>query len=227
MDVNDIKNQVLVRLGAGTSLGFYTDTILTDWFTLAHKWATSYKKWTYTEGRVSTTYSTSTEEWSYPEGWKPDSIRMLQVGGKRCQKLNFEDYQRFREDNPDSTDKVFSDYGTVYYINPNAGLSGTTVVYGQYTPIWDITDEDFKTVFSGVEEDGNEAIIQRMLAFAMEKEKKTQEAIVYYAKAKELLDRMWQNYKDEQFGYHTKNRGIWSDFDVLEGGVSDTNEDQF
>lgn len=227
MDVNDIKNQVLVRLGAGTSLGFYTDTILTDWFTLANKWASTYKKWQYTEGRVSTTYSSSTEEWSYPEGWRPDSIRMLQVGGKRCQKLTFDDYQRFREDNADSTDKVFSDYGLTYYINPNAGLSGTTVVYGQYTPYWDITDEDYKTVFSGTMEDGNEAIIQRMLSYAMEKEKKTQESMAYYEKAKEILDGMYKSFQDEQFAYQTKNRGIWSDFDVLEGGVSDKDEDQF
>lgn len=227
MDVTDIKSQVLIRLTASTSLGFYTDTMLSDWFTLANKWASTYKKWQYTEGRVSTTYASSTEEWNYPEGWRPDSIRILQVGGKRCQKLNFDDYQRFREDNPDASDRVFSDYGLTYYINPQAGLSGTTILYGQYTPYWDITDENYKTVFSGTMEDGNEAIIQRMLSYAMEKEKKMNESLSYYQRAKDILDGIYKSFQEEQFAYQTKNRGMFKYFDVITGSGSNEDENQF
>ena len=221
MDVNDIKNEVLVRLGTSTTMAFYTYTILTDWFTLAHKWATSYKKWPYTEGKESTTFASSSEEYAYPEGWRPDSIRLLQVGGKRLQKTNFEDYQIFREENSSSQDRVFSDYRDRYFINPNIDVGGTITVWGQYQPYWDKTDEDFKTIFTNVDEDGNEAIIQRMLSFAMEKEKKAQESLNFLQKGMKLLDEMWKRIQDEKFGYHAKNRGIWADFDVIGGDLND------
>lgn len=227
MDKTDIVNQVLVRLGASTTLGYYTDTMMLDWFKLAHKYATSYKKWPFTEGKESTTFSSSTEEYEYPEGWRPDSIRMLQVGGKRHQKLNFEDYQRFREDNPSSSDRVFSDYVDRYFINPNTDASGTITVWGQYTPYFDVTDEDFTTVFSDVEEDGNEAIVQKMMGYAMEKEKKTQESMACYAKSKELLDGIWKRIQDEQYAYQTKNRGMFKYFDVITGSGSNEDENQF
>jgi len=221
MDTDDIKNQVLVRLGASTTLAYYTDTILTNWFTLAHKWATSYKKWPYTEGKESTTYASSSEEYAYPEGWRPDSIRLLQVGGKRHQKLNFEDYQIFREEQSSSKDRVFTDYMNRYFINPNTDASGTITVWGQYQPTWDITDEDFKTVFSNIDEDGNEAIINRMLSYAMEREKKGQESVNFLQKGQLLLDAMWKRIQDEKFGYQGKDRGMWKDFDVLGGDYND------
>jgi len=90
----DIKNDVIRKLGISTTAAFYTDTILNEWIQQGVRWGTSYKKWPFTEGRISTTYA-ATEEWSF-EGIKADSIRLLQVGGKRFQKLNFEDYQIFK-----------------------------------------------------------------------------------------------------------------------------------
>src|SRR3990167_4637804 len=92
----DIKNDVIRKLGISTTAAFYTDTILNEWIRQGARWGTSYKKWPFTEGRISTTY-TATEEWNF-EGVKADSIRLLQVGGKRFQKLNFEDYQIFKEE---------------------------------------------------------------------------------------------------------------------------------
>ncbi len=76
---NEIKTDIIVQGGISTSVGFFTDTILNTWIDKAHKWAAGYKKWPFTEGRVSTTYvaDASTDEvgFTYPEGWKPDSIR--------------------------------------------------------------------------------------------------------------------------------------------------------
>src|SRR3990167_8939855 len=146
----DIKDEIIVQLGISTSVAFYTDAILDDWLDKAHKWTAGFKKWTVTEGRVSTTYvadSATEVVFNYPEGWKPDSIRLLQVGGKRFKKTNFYRYQAFREDSSNSQDKIFSDFGRLYFINPNADVSGTTTFWGQYTPAtWDYTDNTALTV---------------------------------------------------------------------------------
>ena len=45
---------------------------------------------------------------NYPEGWKPDSIRLLRIGGKRFKKINFYKYQEFREDFSSDKKKIFS-----------------------------------------------------------------------------------------------------------------------
>ena len=91
----EIKTDVIEKLGISTTAAFYTDTILNDWIQQAERWATSFKKWPFTEGRVSTTFTAGTgensDEWSF-EGYKSDSFRILTIGGERHEKLNFEDY---------------------------------------------------------------------------------------------------------------------------------------
>lgn len=228
--IYDILGEVVVRGNISTtttSSGLYTDTILKGWLDPAHRWAAAFHKWPFTEGRVSTTYST--EENPYPEGWKSDSIRLLQVGGKRYQKLNFYDYQAFREDSPDSDDRVFSDFGLTYFVNPNQA-SGTTTVYGQYTPsAFDTTDNTATTVFSSNEPEANEAIVEEMLSYAKRREKNLNESQVHHNRAIEILESVWKRYGDEQFGYQTKNRGNFKRLNVMYGVLDDEllKRDQF
>ena len=92
---NDIKNDVIVKLGITTTTAFYTDAILDDWIQQAERWATAYRKWPFSEGKQETTYTSANEEWNF-EGIKADSIRILQIGGKRFEKVTFEDYQIFK-----------------------------------------------------------------------------------------------------------------------------------
>ena len=230
-NLGDIKNDVLVQLNASTTIAFYTDDILNDWTDKAHKWSAGFKKWPYTEGRISTTW-TGSEESAYPEGWRADSIRVLQLGGKRLQKLNFEDYQIFREEQPDSDDRVFTDFGKVYFINPQVDSSGTTTAWGQFVPAGlDGTDPTVLTVFSGNDESGNEAIVQEVLSYAKTREKKIQEAILHHQRAMQILEEMWTKIKEEQFAYQTHHirGGMWKRMDILEGVAEDElfRRDQF
>lgn len=222
-ETGDIKNDILVQLGVSTTVAFYTDQILNDWIDKAHKWSAGYHKWPFTEGRVNTTYVADAVDievgFNYPEGWKPDSIRSLQVGGKRFTKVNFYKYQQFREDYSSDTKKLFSDFGRLYYVNPRADVSGTTTLWGQYTPgTLDSTDVTALTVFSDTAEEGNEAIVEEVLSYAKKKEKKLQEALVHHQNALKLLEEIWGRVKDEQFGYHdTDNDGLFKRIDIIQG----------
>lgn len=224
----DIIGEVLVRSGVTTTAtGLYTDTILRGELDNAHRWASSAHKWPFTEGRVSTTFVS--EETEFPEGWRPDSIRILQVGGKRYQKINFEDYQMYRENEPSGEDKVYSDFGLSFFVNPN-GAGGTTTLYGQYLPATlDATETTVLTVFSNRDQDANEAIVEKMLAAMKTREKKFDEAKVHMQVAVDILTVAFGRYTDEQFAYHTKDRGIWERVDVLEGEMRDEvfKRDQF
>lgn len=226
----DIQSDVVRKLGISTTSAYYTDTILNDWIKQAHRWATSFKKWPFTEGRVSTTY-TGSEELSF-EGYKAESFRMLLIGGKRYQKMNYEDYLILKEEDAASTEKVYSDYGRLLIVNAGAGGSGTLTAYGQYAPVdIDATDATAVTVFSSGDEEGNEAIVEKVLEFAYSRDQKPQDALIHLQKANAILESLWKKCEDEQYAYQTSRQrgGMFKRFNILAGGMDDEliRRDQF
>ena len=229
--ITDIFTEVLVRGQQTTTSGHIDQSMLDDWLTEKHRWAASYKKWPFTEGRQSTTFaSLVTDEdgnyrGEYPEGWKPESIRMMMIGGKRVQKTNFQSFHRWREDQPDANgqnSRVFTDYGRLYYISPNIDISGTVVVWGQYTPVAiDTTDNTATTIFSNIDEDGNEAIVEAMVGELKQRSNDPKEAQAHFQKSIALLEGMWNRIVQEQSQYHNKDAPMFEYVDVLAGGLRD------
>jgi hypothetical protein len=226
---DDIFTEVLVRNNRTTTDAFITDAHLKSWFFDAVIWASAYHKWPFTEGRMSTTWA-GVEEINF-EGFKSDSLRMLQVGGKRLNKLNFEDYQIFKEESPGSTERVFSDFGRVIFVNPSADVSGTMVAYTQYQPAIDVTDETGTTPFSNYDEEGNEAIVEKMSGYLKRREHLTDEAELHDGRAVLKLDEVYKRIQDEQYAYktHPDRGGMFERIDVLDGKRSsdEIKRDQF
>ena len=230
---DDIFLQVLVRNNRTTTDAFITDTNLKTWFRDAVIWATSYKKWPFTEARDSSdTFSTEQKPYSeFDVEFKTDSIRILVIGDKVMRKLNFEDYLIFREKYSSSDERVFSDFGRTLYINPGADVSGTIFAYGQEQVAIDLTDETGTTPFSTFDAEGNEAIYEKMSSFLKRREHLAQEAELHDQRAAAKLDEIWKRVLDEAHKYqtHTARGGIWGRFDVLGGGSFDdiTRRNQF
>jgi hypothetical protein len=226
--IGDIIGAVLVRNGVTTSAtGTYTDTVLNGWINDAHRFAAAAHKWPFTEGRVSTTFVT--EETPLFEGWRSDGIRYLTIGGHSYQKTRFNDYMKFREDSPDDDDRIFTDFGRTLYVNPN-GASGTMVAYGQYVPAkLDTTDPTLTTVFSDNDEEGNEAIVEEMLSYAAQRERKPDIATFHHQRAIAIINDLYARIGGEQFGYLPKDSEMFERIDIVNGGYrSDTfKRDQF
>lgn len=235
--IGEINAQFLIRNNISTTDSFVDDTTLQNWSRDAHIYCAGYKKWPGTEGRVSTTFASYvTDEdgllvGEYPEGWKPDSIRLLKIGGKIVAKKNFYKFQQFMEDNPSSTERIFSDYNRRIYVNPNIDLSGTVTAWGQFTPAVDTSDvSNAVTIFSNFDEEGNEAIVERMTAYLKRREGEDDEAEKAEKRANEKLDEVHGKIKDEQFGYQdTDNDGLFKRMDVVNGGFREDiiSRDQF
>lgn len=222
---NDIITEVLVRNNRTTTDAFITDTTIQGWLKDAHVWAASFKKWPMTEGKNSTTAvgTTNAEGYiaiAYPEGYKADSIRLITVGGKRTQKKNFYKFQQFVEDNPNDTSKIWTDYGRQVLFNPQISeFSGTVVLWGQYTPILDVTDMTSTTIFSDYDEQGNEALVEKMSEYLKRREHLEYEAQVHGQTAMAILTAVEGLIDEEAFGYQdTQNEGWLKRFDVLKGG---------
>ena len=225
--ITDILTEVLVRGQQSTSNGFLTDEILNDWLTEKHRFAAGFKPWPYTEGRASTTYASLVSDedgdlrGEYFENWKPDSIRWMQIGGKRVQKMNFQNYMRFREDQSSAQDRVFTDFGLIYKLNPNADVSGTITAWGQFIPYIDVTDNTAVTVFSNRNEDGNEAIVELMIGELKQRSNNPRDAQAHIQKGVSILNAMWEMIRGEQHAYHGGDVGMFEHFDVLAGGLRD------
>lgn len=223
---SDIITEFLVRNNRTTTDGFITDSTAQGWLKDAHVWAAGYKKWPMTEGKNSTTAAsaaTSAEGYTvlaYPEGYKADSIRLVTVAGKRLKKRNFYKFQQFFEENPANTEKEYTDYGLQLLLNPNmADFSGTVVMWGQYMPILDVTDLTATTIFSDYDEQGNEAIVEKMTSYLKAREHLPDEVTLAEQRAAQKLDEVKGLIDEEQYNYQdTRNDGWMKRFDVLRGG---------
>ena len=234
---SDIISEVLVRNNRSTTDGFVTDATIQGWLKDAHTWAAGYKKWPMTEGKASTTSAsavTSVDGYTsiaYPEGWKADSIRLLTVGGKRFDKKNFYKFQSFLEDNPSDTSKIYTDYARNLLLNPNASdFSGTVVVYGQFMPTLDVTDLTATTIFSDYDEEGNEAIVEKMSSYLKRREHLVDEAELHDKRAVDKLEAIGQLIKEEQYNYQdTNNDGMFKRIDIVSGNFAEDSfkRDQF
>lgn len=241
----DIITEVLVRNNRTTTDQFITDSMLQGWLKNAHMAVTAYHKWPATEGRNSTTFASYVTnedgylQGVYPEGWKSDSIRSLTIGGKKVTKVDFYKFQKFMEDNPNDSARIFTDRARVIYLNPRIDLSGTVTAWGQYTPILDVTDLTATTVFSDADEEGNEAIVETMTSYLFRRESPSVSAkggnlvspsIAALKRASDILDLVWKRVGDEGFGYmSTDDDGMFKRFDVVNGGFNDDllKRDQF
>lgn len=230
MNRGDLKTEILVRSGMTTTSAWLSETFLNNWINQAHRWAAGFKPWPYTEGRTQTTYSGL--EILEVEGYKADSFRFIYIGNERLQKLNFEDYKIFKEEQPNSSDKVYSDFGGLVYINTNMGISGTLVAYGQYMPA-NIVDNDGgdadELVFTEHGDEGNQAIIAKVRSWISSRENDQGASESQEAKSRALLSELWGRIMDEQHAYHTKDRGWFKRFNVIGGVMHDElfNRDQF
>ena len=221
--VSDLITEVLVRNNRTTTDSFITDTMLKAWLTDGVNYCTTKYKWPFSEVRDQTLAWTRAEEIDYSSftiDFKADSIRILLIGGYRLQKRNFEDYQVMREERPSANDRVFSDYGRILYINPIADVSGTIAAFGQYTAKIDATDATANTIFTPYDEEGNEAIVEKMTSYLKRREHQTDEAELHDNRADLKLAGLWEKVQAESFKYQTgpDTDGMFKYFDVIQGG---------
>jgi hypothetical protein len=208
--------------------------MLEDWIREANDYTTTKHKWPLSEVRDQTTSWSGTEEVPYTDfniNFKADSIRIMRIGDKRLKKINHEDYLIYREDESSGTERVFADFGRILFINPNCGLSGTIAAFGQYTPTIDPTDSTATTIFSTFDQEGNEAIVEKMTSYLKRREHLPDEAELHDQRADAKIEGLWQKVQDEQFNYKSgpSSDGVFERFDVVEGALRDDlfKRDQF
>ena len=232
--VSEIINEVLVRNNRTTTDGFITDDMLEDWLREANAYCSAARKWPLSEVRDQTLSWSGAEELPYSSfgiDFKADSIRILQIGGKRLRKTAFEEYQTQREEFESSTERMFTDFGYTLFINPNADVSGTITAWGQYIPTIDSTDASATTIFSSFDTEGNEAIVEKMTSYMKRREHLPDEAELHDQRTDLKLEQLWNKIQAEAYKYHSgrESEGMWARFDTVDGYYADEGfkRDQF
>lgn len=233
-----IITEFLVRNNRTTTDSFITDSTLDMWLENAHQWAAAYHKWPFTEssGYLGTAGS-ETYAYSNKDEIKADSVRTLVVdngGGasayKRFQKTQFNEYLKYKEDYPAGTERIFTDYNRTIYINSVAGVSGSILAFYQARPAA-ITAASTTTVFTNWDDEGNEALVEKMTSYYKNREHLPDEAQLHDEKAKAVLEAVWQRVADEQAMYQSSptSAGQFAYIDVLRGRARDDwfKRDQF
>ena len=200
--------------------GLFTAADLQSYIQIATLKAWDYKPWDFTEGsKTGTTDSGMLTDGyiDYPEDIQSGSAYLLRVNGKEYKKLLFQDYLKFQEDYPDSTERVWSEQKRFIFINSNAYAESRTFdIFGKLKPPNLRADGDllpFSPDLDDTEHSGNDAIV--LLAYsealASRKLNDPQGAEIERGKAYQLLDLLWKPFAEARSLLQSKNRPF---FDV-------------
>jgi hypothetical protein len=202
----------------------FTDTDLGEFIKLGVIKAWDYKPWDFTEGsKTATTVSDMLTSGyaDYPTDFQSGSIYLLKIDGEEYKKVLFQDYLKFQEDDPDSTERIWSEQKRFVFINPNAYSAGEAMdLYGKLMPpiLSQTTDLlPFSPDSDNYEHSGNEAIV--LLAYsealASEKKKNPSQSEIERGKAYQILDLLWKPFADARSYLQTKNRPFFNVPDYL------------
>lgn len=203
------QNEVKNRLSISAGNPFWTDDMIKQWLNIANVWACAFRPWAFTEGAKKIPSVAGKRYYDYPISFRSDSLTRLSVADSSgnetwYQKVRYDDFMNYLQNNPDGTDKIFTDYRREYFINPVVDTDGLDIsVWGQQVPDTLVNDDDITPFTEGAPE-GEEAIIKKALAIALKKsnltkaEEEEKEAIL-------ILQDLWSRISKNQASYHTKD----------------------
>ena len=204
--------------------------------------AWDYKPWTFTQGKQTVTLTTPlTTPFSYPNTMADESIFLVVVNGvpwsgPQKGKRTFADYQLWLSNYPTDTSLIWSEYGRLIYLNPNACSVGQSAdLYGKsrFTKLSGDTDLlPFSPNADANEDSGNQAIIKLAYSFLLASDKK-QDFSNSAMQAKEAyadLDILWGIMGEKRAEMQPQNRPMFNTQDMFNKNRStrfDTNIGNF
>ena len=198
----------------------FSDADLTDAIQAGVNIAWDYERWQFTLDAKKTTVSSddlTNGYLDYPNTFEDESIFLLTVNGGEWGKRNFADYQRYFSDNPTATDKLWSEFKRVYFVNVNSlALNDEIDVYGKLRAPTMVNATDklpFSPENDNDENSGNRAIVELAYAEILESDKKKNPAGAEVARKKALgwLAALWAPMAARKSQEQSQNRGFFDD----------------
>ncbi|MGE0126675.1 MAG: hypothetical protein AB7U82_01125 [Blastocatellales bacterium] len=208
IDYSDIANN-----------GLFSETDLQTFIQLGVIKAWDLHPWPFTQGKATgNTDNTGVTNgyYTHPSSLVNGSIFLLRVDGKEYKKLDFQDYLKLLEDYPSATERVYSEWQNLVYINKNSYTVGQGYeMYGKGFPITLSGANDllpFSPTTDNTEYSGNEAIVLLAYAEALDSDKKEQpeQAEVERKKAYQTLNILWEPFAKQKALMQSKGRPMFN-----------------
>ena len=135
----------------------------------AYLWATGLFEWPELQRGRDTNSVIGNEYYDYPEDYRTDTLsEFLYFDGKPHKRKVWNDYLEYKRKYPNSTLKIFADYGRQYFIFPTPTIVAEICVWGQ-VEAEQITQNEDKTIFSMHSGAGNAAVVRKAFSVAMKR----------------------------------------------------------
>jgi hypothetical protein len=201
----------------------FSDADLGDYIQTGVNRAWDAYPWSFTEGakRMTAAVDPSTGLLPvyimYPETFEDESAKRLIITGKgEFEKISFADYQKFLDDNPLATDKLWADYNRRIFVNKNAYSIGDEVsIWGKIRAMT-LTNANDTLPFSpdtdNEENSGNKAIVRLAYAGVLSSDKKKEYAqgSVEEKSALEMLAALWAPMGQRRAAEQPKDRPFFN-----------------
>jgi len=203
----ELREAVQSDLTVGEESSLYSPVTIDLAINRAYSKAGALFPWPQLEDAKKTTTQLNQEYYDYPSNWRTLSIWKVVVDGERHGEtpdgspLSFDDYQNWKEDNSDSTDKKWANQWRRFFIWPVPTVAGLDIcVWGQM--VTETLEEDADTtIFSYSMPEGNEAIVLEAVAILKSKGGQEKSAEFGSAEAKQILAVAWGKIRSENAKY--------------------------
>lgn len=206
----EAKQELARHLGADyTEIAAGNNDLITTadlqaWIDIGVLRAWDYKPWPFTlKTRKLTT--TDTDYYDQDDKMMPGSVFKLSVGGEEFEPpLAFQDYLKYKEDNPTGTDKKWAMHETYIFVNKLSYTVGDEMcITGKKLAPKLTADADllpFSPMADNSEHSGNGAIVTLGYAEALgsEKYKRIPDASVQEKKGYFVLDALWRPFAEQK-----------------------------
>lgn len=198
-----------------------TTTQIKRWLNLGKNKALTYKKWPFLEYKGSDLID-ATGNYPYSTLMKTKSAWLVRVGGEKYDKIRYEDYLHYLEDEPAGTDKVWAEFDRTIYINGNACTVGDAIeIYGT-AGVVDLSADGDTSPFSEAEPSGDEAIVNYAVAKGLKKLGASRGEIAdVINEANQILNDIWDRMTEAMPREQTKKTPFFKKVDLLNGTLSE------
>lgn len=163
----EIQTELGPMLKAVSTSTYFTPTRLQTAISRANLWAGDEQPWPNIKKGFITHTIAGDEYIDYPENCQSESIFKIAIDGKSdYKKKDFDDFNRFREENPTSIEKYFTEFGRELFVTPIPAITGEDnfILWGLIQAT-EMGSDSSETIFSGWSSSTNEAILLRAYAY--------------------------------------------------------------
>lgn len=215
--LGDLRQALLDDLSVETTDVFYTSAILNRYINRAYKTIATLYPWQETQRALKRSTIADQEYVTYPENLRTDSVFLIRVDGVEYGLRTFREYQRFKEEYPNNTKKLATDWRRKLFIHPTPTTDGSNniEVWGNEVPDELASDSDEHIfAYQAVME---EAIFMYALGLALMKGRGS-----HYERGKKLLGdalamakNEWAGQRARQAEYQTETTVMFEHYDLL------------